>query len=210
MPGTVTWCYGGALLTSDSAKQSPQSHPHMLTRKSLLVLPLLSAALALGVHAQQQESSSQGQPSQPPSGQTAKEATKQELKIDEQEAKKEVTDANKASKVIGMKVKNAQNEDLGTIKDFAVDLQSGKIAYVVLSAGSTLGIGGSLVAVPAESLTPMQGEKGFLLKADKNRLSDAPGFDEKNWPTMDAAQESSVGLTPTGRSSQGEQEKQKE
>src|SRR5438105_1974888 len=38
----------------------------------------------------------------------------------------------KASTLIGMDVKNAQNEKLGTIKDIAFDIHTGRIAYAVL------------------------------------------------------------------------------
>src|SRR4051812_1112230 len=39
---------------------------------------------------------------------------------------------NKASNIIGMQVHNRQDEKLGEIKDVVLDLQSGKIGYVVL------------------------------------------------------------------------------
>jgi sporulation protein YlmC with PRC-barrel domain len=149
----------------------------------------------------------QGQQASTSSSQSSSsEASKDELKVDESEAKKEVTDVNKASKLIGMKVMNRENENIGKIKDMAVDLSSGKIAYVVLSAGGTLGVGGKLIAVPVESLTPLEGQEGFLIDAEKDRLSQAPGFTEKDWPKIDAAENSTVGLSPTGRTSEKKSE----
>ena len=68
------------------------------------------------------------------------EQSQQELKVTDQEMKQQVTDANKASKLIGMKVKNRQDEDLGKISELVVDYQSGKIAYAVLSSGGILGM----------------------------------------------------------------------
>src|SRR5687767_683402 len=41
----------------------------------------------------------------------------------------------KASAVIGMEVRNQQNDKLGRIDDLVVDLQTGRIAYAVLSSG---------------------------------------------------------------------------
>jgi sporulation protein YlmC with PRC-barrel domain len=133
---------------------------------------------------------------------TTREASTEELKLDPEEAHKELTDINKASKVMGMKVRNRQNEDVGTIKDLAVDVPSGRIAYAVLSVGGFLGMGDKLIAVPIDALTPQQGEEGFLIDADKDRLAQAPGFSERNWPSLDQVEETTVGLTPTGRTEQ--------
>src|SRR5438094_9170843 len=58
----------------------------------------------------------------------------------------------KASKIIGMEVKNLQNEKLGKVDELAVDLESGRIALAVLSVGAFLGIGDTLVAVPPSAL----------------------------------------------------------
>lgn len=150
----------------------------------------------------QQASGSSGSQSQSAQSSQAKskqaEAKKDELKVAADEAKKEVTDINKASKIIGMKVVNKQNEDLGKIKDLVVDIESGKIAYAVLSSGGSFGMGGTLVAVPMESLTPLQGADSFVIDAQKDRLSQASGFNDKDWPSIDAAQDSTVGLSPTG------------
>ena len=147
------------------------------------------------VQAQTQE------PSTSPSPQTRGEVSKDELKVDQAEAQKEVTDINKASNVIGMKVVNRQNEEVGRIKDLVVDFESGKIAYAVLSVGAKLGLGGKLVAIPAESLAPQMGAKALLLDASKDRLAQAPGFNEDDWPRIDAASSTTVGLSPTGRPS---------
>jgi sporulation protein YlmC with PRC-barrel domain len=140
------------------------------------------------------------QPSQSPQTRGG-EASKDELKVEPSEAQKEVTEINRASNIIGMKVVNKQNEDIGRIKDLVVDFESGKIAYAVLSVGATLGVGGKLVAIPAESLAPQPGAKALLLDASKDRLAQAPGFDEDDWPRIDAASATTVGLSPTGRPS---------
>jgi sporulation protein YlmC with PRC-barrel domain len=110
------------------------------------------------------------------------EVSQEQLKVTDTELKKTVTDANKASKLMGMKVKNRQEEDLGTIKDLVVDLNSGKVAYAVLSHGSVLGMGGKYVAVPIQALTLQPGAKALLLDLPKQQLAQAPGFDDKHWP----------------------------
>jgi sporulation protein YlmC with PRC-barrel domain len=91
----------------------------------------------------------------------------------------------KGSDVLGMTVKNEQNEDLGTIKDAVIDQQAGKIRYAALSFGGWLGIGDKLFAVPWRALTIQQGENDdrfVLLKKSKQDLERAPGFPDDNWP----------------------------
>jgi sporulation protein YlmC with PRC-barrel domain len=95
-----------------------------------------------------------------------------------------VTKANKASDLIGMDVRNSQNEKLGDIKDLAVDLHTGKIAYAVLSVGGFLGIGDKYVAVPPESFQVAPDGKSLILNADKARIQNAPGFAKNEWPDL--------------------------
>ena len=49
-------------------------------------------------------------------------------------------------------VVNGANEDIGTIEDFMIDLESGRVNYAVLSFGGFLGMGDKLFAVPYEAL----------------------------------------------------------
>src|ERR1039458_8575101 len=46
-----------------------------------------------------------------------------------------LNDSAKASDVIGMTVKNNQDEKLGKVEDLAVDVESGRIVQVILSTG---------------------------------------------------------------------------
>src|ERR1035438_6842186 len=60
--------------------------------------------------------------------------------------------SKKASDLIGMEVKNNQNEKLGKVNDLALDVESGRIVYVILSTGGFIGIGDTLHAVPPGAL----------------------------------------------------------
>ena len=84
----------------------------------------------------------------------------------------------------GNDVYNSDGEDLGDIKEFMIDMASGKIAYAVLSFGGLLGMGDKLFAVPWAALTLDTVEKRFTLKVPKTVLKDAPGFDQDRWPAM--------------------------
>lgn len=89
-----------------------------------------------------------------------------------------------ADTLIGDSVVNAAGEDLGEVKAIMLDVQSGRIAYAVLSFGGFLGMGNKLFAIPWSALTLDAGEKRFILNIAKERLDNAPGFDKDHWPSM--------------------------
>jgi sporulation protein YlmC with PRC-barrel domain len=84
----------------------------------------------------------------------------------------------------GEKVFNLGGEHLGKIEDFMVDMESGRIAYAVLSFGGVLGIGDKLFAVPPEALMLDEKNRCFVLDVDKGTLRDAPGFERNRWPDL--------------------------
>ena len=89
-----------------------------------------------------------------------------------------------ADTLLGNDVYNKDGEDLGDIKEFMIDMASGKVAYAVLSFGGLLGMGDKLFAVPWAALTLDTENHRFTLNVPKVALNDAPGFDKANWPTM--------------------------
>lgn len=98
-----------------------------------------------------------------------------------------ISKVNKASSLIGMDVRNPQNERLGEIKDFVLDLHSGKIAYAVLSVGGFLGIGDKYVAVPPSAFSAAPDQDKLVLNADKARIQNAPSFAKTSWPDLNSA-----------------------
>lgn len=88
----------------------------------------------------------------------------------------------RASKVIGTNVENAQGENLGEIKDLIVDLGSQRVHYAVLASGGALGLGEKLFAYPISAFKPQADGDKLVLNIDKDRLKDAPGFDDDKWP----------------------------
>ncbi len=89
-----------------------------------------------------------------------------------------------ANTLIGNDVYNRDAQDLGDIKEFMVDMDSGKIAYAVLSYGGVLGLGDKLFAVPWAALKLDTVNKRFTLDVRKETLKEAPGFDKDHWPSM--------------------------
>ncbi len=89
-----------------------------------------------------------------------------------------------ASTLIGNEVRNRQGEELGKVEDFMLDLETGRVAYAVLSFGGFLGLGNKLFAVPWSAFTLDSPKHAFLLDVAKERLEEAPGFDKDHWPDV--------------------------
>lgn len=68
-------------------------------------------------------------------------------------------DQMRASKIIGATVYDRQNQKLGDVQDLVLD-KSGRVAAVVVSVGSVIGVGGKNVAVKMSDI-----------KTDHNRLT---------------------------------------
>lgn len=89
-----------------------------------------------------------------------------------------------SKEVVGKKVVNLQGEDVGEIQEVVIDAVAGRVTYAVMSFGGFLGIGDKLFAVPWVSLGYNKTDDVFVLKADRELLKNAPGFDKSNWPDM--------------------------
>ena len=88
-----------------------------------------------------------------------------------------------ASKIIGEAVVNRQNEDLGKIHELVIDAKEGRLAYAVLSFGGFLGMGNKLFALPWKAFEFAATENKLILNVDKEKLKNAPGFDQDaKWP----------------------------
>ena len=90
----------------------------------------------------------------------------------------------KCNELIGRKVVNHEGDTLGDINDLALDPDSGRIAYAVLSSGGVLGVGDKLYAIPWSALSRHHSGEGCLLDVNKDRLENAPGFSSDKWPNM--------------------------
>jgi sporulation protein YlmC with PRC-barrel domain len=92
--------------------------------------------------------------------------------------------SQKATDLMGKKVVNGSNENLGKLEDIVVDAHSGRILYGVLSFGGFLGMGDKLFAIPWESLELPADAKDVVLNVNKDRLKNAEGFDKSHWPNF--------------------------
>lgn len=87
-----------------------------------------------------------------------------------------------AGTLTGDKVVNLNGEDIGKVEEIMIDINTGHVAYVVVSFGGFLGIGDKLFAVPWTALRVDTDNKCFVMDAHKDLLKNAPGFDKNNWP----------------------------
>jgi sporulation protein YlmC with PRC-barrel domain len=88
----------------------------------------------------------------------------------------------KASKLMGLPVKNRQNEKLGTVDNMLLDIQAGRIVAVVVSSGGFIGMGDELSAVPPTALRFNAEYDTLQLDTTKEQLAAAPHFQAKQWP----------------------------
>ena len=83
------------------------------------------------------------------------------------------SDEVRANKIIGSAVYDRQNQDVASVKDLILD-KDGKVANVVLSYGSTAGIGGKYIAVSFGSLK--FNNNRLTLDQTKDQLAAMPAF----------------------------------
>lgn len=93
-------------------------------------------------------------------------------------------DVMAASTLDGDKILSTDGKEVGKVKEIMLDVQAGRIAYVVMSCGGFLGIGDKLLAIPWNALTLDTTRKCFLLSLSSERIKNAPGFDKQHWPSM--------------------------
>lgn len=87
------------------------------------------------------------------------------------------------SDVIGLEVRNLQDEKLGKVNDLAVDVASGRIVEVIVSTGGVLGVGSTLIAVPPAAFHYDHKAKVLHLDRSKESLKTVPVFDAAQWDT---------------------------
>jgi hyperosmotically inducible protein len=88
----------------------------------------------------------------------------------------------RADELKGTPVRNLQDERLGTVENFMVDVSSGRIIAVIISSGGFMGMDGELTALPPTVLRFNAEHDTLQLDASKEILSSAPHFKANQWP----------------------------
>lgn len=89
------------------------------------------------------------------------------------------------STLIGDPVRNPAGEQLGKLEEIVIFLDSGQVAYAVLSAGGVLGVGDRFFAVPWSMISVDTDSHELVVDVEKDLIEDSPGFDKDNWPDGD-------------------------
>jgi sporulation protein YlmC with PRC-barrel domain len=87
-----------------------------------------------------------------------------------------------ASTLTGDPIKNVQGEKLGTVEEIMIDLESGRVVYLVMASGGVLGMGEAYFAVPWDMVEVDTEDHAVIVDIDKETIENAPGFDKDNWP----------------------------
>ena len=83
------------------------------------------------------------------------------------------------------RVVNMAGDDIGRVEELMIDVTTGRVAYVVLSFGGFLGLGGKLFALPWSAITVDEPNRRFVCNATRDALERMPGFDKDHWPDLD-------------------------
>lgn len=121
-----------------------------------------------------------------------------------------------AGQLIGSDVYDATDREkqVGTLHEIVIDSRTGEVKYGVLSAGGLMGFGDKLFAVPWSAFdfaaTPEADEAPRIFAPiSEQKLEEADGFDQANWPDMADQQWSKATHERWGQKDQAQQEGQR-
>jgi sporulation protein YlmC with PRC-barrel domain len=122
------------------------------------------------------------QPSTPPSGQSAAGQTVQV----------------EAKSLIGSTVRGQDGKDIGKVTNVMIDPKDGKVSGIVMSMGSKLGMGGTQMTVPWESVQIGRDQQSLVVTLQQQVMPTAP-------PRQDSRPQKSGDTNPSASPSTGSQ-----
>ena len=95
-----------------------------------------------------------------------------------------------SSRVEGTGIYDRNGTHIGTVKRLMIDKMTGRIAYVVMSLGSFLGVGGDTHVIPWDALTYDTHLQGYRTSITEDQVRGAPAFyRDPNWDWSDRGRE---------------------
>ena len=101
------------------------------------------------------------QPSAPPSSQRAGSSAPQTVQVE-------------AKSLIGSTVRGQDGKDMGRVANIMIDPRDGKVSGIVVSMGSKLGIGGTQMTVPWESVQIARDQQSLVVTLQQQVMPTAP------------------------------------
>jgi hypothetical protein len=97
----------------------------------------------------------------------------------------ETTNLISSAKVEGTAVYAKDGERIGHIDHLMIGKRSGRVEYAVMSFGGFLGLGERYHPLPWDALEYDTGRGGYVVSIDKDRLTDAPSYEQDAQPMYD-------------------------
>lgn len=121
-------------------------------------------------------------PSRTPSGATQRDTMQRDTKDMPRETWRNQEGEVEAKRLIGTKIRGADNKDLGEIDQLLVDPRTGKVNHVVVGLGGVLGVGEKHVVVPwsAVKLTADPNNRDrMVVTMEQAMLEKAPRYERR-------------------------------
>lgn len=82
--------------------------------------------------------------------------------------------AQHCSDMLGKPVRNSSGTEIGKLKDFVIDRDSGAIRFALVSTGGLLGVADEVRAVPTSAIKRSENRDGFTVNIDQAKWKNAP------------------------------------
>lgn len=90
--------------------------------------------------------------------------------------------ATKTANIIGTRVVNRQNEDLGKVEEVLIDVAHDRIGYLVLSFFRVPGVGERRYAIPWKAMQHDDELNAYVLNVTRDQIRHAATIDEETRP----------------------------
>ena len=94
----------------------------------------------------------------------------------------------RVSELIGSNVQGEDGKKIGKIEEVMLDGTGRTLQFAVMGKGGFFGIGEQLLPVPWQSLQAQEGQPGYLLKIDDQKLGSAPKLQSGRYEDFDRAE----------------------
>lgn len=84
----------------------------------------------------------------------------------------------------GSTVQSSSGEDIGDIDRLMIDIDRGRVPYVLVGRGGFLGFGEDWLPVPLQALTWSPSDEGYILNADQSKLQQMPTLRKEALPAQ--------------------------